>query len=147
MPKIKANTKANAKANREPARAARAAREAALVAQQAGKARAKARSRKAAAPVAPVAPEVVYQGQVCPGEHAPILDRPLFEAVQEQLAAQRRASVARRAGSGALLMGKLYDERGSRVSPSQASKRGRRYRYYVVLDPRARPAGGGRSDR
>jgi hypothetical protein len=75
--------------------------------------------------------EVVYRGEVCPGEHAPILDRALFEAVQEKLAAQRPRFVTRRAGSAALLIGKLYDERGHRMTPSHARKAGRRYRYYI----------------
>ena len=37
--------------------------------------------------------EVVYRGEVNRGDHAPILDRPLFEAVQTKLAVQ---TVARR---------------------------------------------------
>src|SRR5262249_49999797 len=32
--------------------------------------------------------EVVFRGQICPGEHPPILDRDLFEAVQLKLAEQ-----------------------------------------------------------
>ena len=40
--------------------------------------------------------EVAYRGEVHRGEHAPILDRPLFEAVQAKLAAKpwRGASAA-----------------------------------------------------
>jgi site-specific DNA recombinase len=36
-----------------------------------------------------------------------------------------------RRDSEALLAGKLFDDRGNRMSPSHATKRGRRYRYYV----------------
>jgi hypothetical protein len=75
--------------------------------------------------------DVVYRGEVCPGEHAPILDCALFEAVQEKLAARRPSFFSKRAGSAALLIGKLYDERGHRMTPSHARKAGRRYRYYV----------------
>jgi hypothetical protein len=75
--------------------------------------------------------EVVYRGKVCPGEHPAIVDRELFEAVQLQLAQQHRTFVTRRAGSQALLLGKLFDDRGNRMSPSHANKRGVRYRYYV----------------
>jgi site-specific DNA recombinase len=75
--------------------------------------------------------EVLYRGDVCPGEHEAILDRDLFEAVQTKLASQQRAFVQGRAGSAALLMGKLFDDRGNRMSPSHARKSGRRYRYYV----------------
>ncbi len=34
--------------------------------------------------------EVVYKGEVHKGEHEPILDRDLFEAVQAQLAEQEK---------------------------------------------------------
>ena len=54
----------------------------------------------------------------------------------------------RRAGSrhdfDALLAGKLFDDRGNRMSPSHATKRGRRYRYYVsqaILQGRKQDAG------
>jgi site-specific DNA recombinase len=75
--------------------------------------------------------EVVYRGEVCPGEHAPILERALFEAVQEKLAARRSSFFSKRVGSAALLIGKVYDARGPRMTPSHARKARRRYRYYV----------------
>ena len=75
--------------------------------------------------------EVVYRGNVCPAEHPPIMDRELFEAVQAQLARPHRNFINKRAGSQALLLGRLFDDRGNRMSPSHASKRGVRYRYYV----------------
>ena len=75
--------------------------------------------------------EVVYRGEVHRGDHAPILDRALFDAVQARLAAQ---AVARRCwlrGLPALLSGRLFDDRGNRMSPSHTNKAGARYRYYV----------------
>jgi len=42
----------------------------------------------------------------------------------------RRRTVLRQ-DSDALLAGKLFDDRGNRMSPSHAAKGGRRYRYYV----------------
>ena len=75
--------------------------------------------------------EVVYRGKVCPAEHPPIVERELFEAVQLQLAQQHQSFVNRRTGSQALLLGKLFDDRGNRMTPSHANKRGLRYRYYV----------------
>jgi site-specific DNA recombinase len=75
--------------------------------------------------------EVAYRGEVHPGEHPPIIDRPLFEDVQARLkdkAVVRRVS---RSQSPAFLMGLLYDDRGHRMSPSHANKKGVRYRYYV----------------
>ena len=41
--------------------------------------------------------EVVYQGQVYPGEHPALLDRDLFEAVQRRLGEQRASHVTERA--------------------------------------------------
>src|SRR3954467_8180151 len=52
-----------------------------------------------------------------PGEHAPIITRTVFEAVQEKLTANRNGTHARRAASGALLVGRLFDDRGNRMTP------------------------------
>src|SRR6202162_1944482 len=62
--------------------------------------------------------EVVFRGQICPGEHPPILDHGLFEAVQRRLAEQRNGYRAARASPEALLMGRIFDDRGNRMSPS-----------------------------
>ena len=75
--------------------------------------------------------EVVYRGEVHRGDHAPILKRPLFEAVQAKLAVQTVARRCRLRGSPALLTGRLFDDRGHRMSPSHTNKGGVRYRYYV----------------
>jgi DNA invertase Pin-like site-specific DNA recombinase len=75
--------------------------------------------------------EVVYRGDVHRGEHEPILDRALFEAVQGKLAVQAVARRCRLRGSPALLTGRLFDNRGNRMSPTHANKCGVRYRYYV----------------
>jgi site-specific DNA recombinase len=75
--------------------------------------------------------EVVYRRQTHRGDHAPILGRDLFEAVQEKLAAQAVARRCRLRGSPAVLTGRLFDDRGNRMSPSHTNKHGARYRYYV----------------
>src|SRR5262244_2822112 len=75
--------------------------------------------------------EVVYRGEVHRGEHEPIVDYTLFEAVQAKLAAQARAWRCRLRGSPALLSGRLFDDRGNRMSPTHTNKGGARYRYYV----------------
>ena len=88
--------------------------------------------------------EVVYRGEVHRGDHAPILDRALFEAVQAKLAAQAVARRCRLRGSPALLSGRLFDDRGNRMSPSHTNKAGARYRYYVsqaVLQKKPQAAG------
>src|SRR5262249_37469845 len=75
--------------------------------------------------------EVVYRGEVHCGEHAPILDRHLFEAVQAKLAANAVARQVRLKGSRAILTGRIFDDRGNRMSPTHSNKLGVRYRYYV----------------
>ena len=75
--------------------------------------------------------EVHYRGEVYRGEHEPILSRDLFEAVQAKLAANAVERRVRLRGSTALLAGYLYDDRGNRMSPTHANKKGVRYRYYV----------------
>jgi site-specific DNA recombinase len=88
--------------------------------------------------------EIVYRGEVHRGEHEPILDSALFEEVQGKLAAQAVARRSRLRGSPALLTGRLFDDRGNRMSPTHTNKGGARYRYYVsqaVLQGKRQPAG------
>jgi len=75
--------------------------------------------------------EVVFRGEVFPGEQPAILDRDLFDAVQAKLDVQRNNHTAARAKSESALIGRIYDDRGNRMSPSHARKEGIRYRYYV----------------
>jgi DNA invertase Pin-like site-specific DNA recombinase len=77
--------------------------------------------------------EVVYHGEVYPGEHEATLDRDLFETVQTRLkeGAVRHERTRSSSGSASLLMGILFDGDGNRMSPSHANKEGVRYRYYV----------------
>ena len=75
--------------------------------------------------------EVTYRGEVHRGEHEPILGRDVFEAVQTKRAANAAARQVRLRGSAAILTGRLFDDRGNRMSPTHANKRGARYRYYV----------------
>ena len=63
--------------------------------------------------------EVVHNGQSHPGEHKPIIDQPLWDAVQAQLAgntAERNAGTRTRQPS--LLAGMLFDRDGSARSKS-----------------------------
>jgi site-specific DNA recombinase len=75
--------------------------------------------------------EVVYRGEVHQGEHEPILDRDLFDAVQARLAANGVARTLRLRGAAGILAGRLFDDRGNRMSPTHSNKLGVRYRYYV----------------
>jgi DNA invertase Pin-like site-specific DNA recombinase len=75
--------------------------------------------------------EVVYRGEVHRGDHTPILDRELFEAIQERLAAQAVERRCRLRGRSAVLAGRLFDACGNHMTPSHTNKGGVRYRYYV----------------
>jgi site-specific DNA recombinase len=76
--------------------------------------------------------EIVHKGRSHPGEHTPIIDRPLWDAVHAQLTgntAERNSGARTRQQS--LLAGILFDPDGNRMTPSHAIKNGTRYRYYV----------------
>jgi len=75
--------------------------------------------------------EIVYRGETFKAEHEGIIDKELFEAVQEKLAEGAVARQKARAKSAAILAGLLFDDRGHAMSPSYAIKKGVRYRYYV----------------
>jgi site-specific DNA recombinase len=75
--------------------------------------------------------EVHHSGKWFQGEHEAIVDRATFDRVQQLLANKSIARKANRSESGALLAGKLYDDKGNRMSPSFSSKNGVRYRFYV----------------
>jgi DNA invertase Pin-like site-specific DNA recombinase len=73
-----------------------------------------------------------HKGQVHEGQHPPIVGQGLWEQVQQclrnHLAAKRNRT---RQASEAPLAGKLFDDRGNRMSPSWAKKGSKRWRYYV----------------
>ena len=56
--------------------------------------------------------EVVYRGATHRGEHEPILDRELFEAVQAKLATNTVTRQVRLKGSPAILTGRIFDDCG-----------------------------------
>src|SRR5467141_549203 len=76
--------------------------------------------------------EIVHKEQSHPGGHPPIIDQPLWDAVQAQLAsnaAERNSSARHRQPS--IVAGMLFDGDLNRMTPSHAVKKGTRYRYYV----------------
>ena len=77
--------------------------------------------------------EVKYKGEVLPGEQPAIMDRQLFDAVQQKLTDQWSHRNHAKTKSNHLLMGLLYDDAGHRMIPTHATKSGIRYRYYVSL--------------
>ena len=76
--------------------------------------------------------EITHKGNSYPGEHAAIVDQPLWDEVQSVLAQNRieRATGAR-AKQPSLLGGLVFDAGGERLTPTYAIKKGTRYRYYV----------------
>src|SRR3982074_1856038 len=77
--------------------------------------------------------EVKYKEEILPGEQPAIMDRPLFDAVQQKLSDQWTTRSTTRNASGHLLTGLLFDDVGHRMVPTHATKAGVRYRYYVSL--------------
>ena len=75
--------------------------------------------------------EVDFKGEILPGEQPAIVDRNLFDAVQAKLNEQVNNHKASRTKSEALLLGRIFDDRGNRMTPSHARKRGIKYRYYI----------------
>ncbi len=92
--------------------------------------------------------ETTHKDKSYPGEHPAIIDQPLWDKVQAVFAKNRieRTSGAR-AEHPSLLAGLLFDERGERLTPTHAVKKGTRYRYYIsvaLLTGAGRNRSGGR---
>jgi hypothetical protein len=77
--------------------------------------------------------EVKYKGEILPGEQPAIMERALFDEVQQKLTDQWTTGSTVRKASDHLLTGLLFDDAGHRMVPTHATKAGLRYRYYVSL--------------
>jgi hypothetical protein len=75
--------------------------------------------------------EICYKGEILLGEQPAIMDRSLFEAVQQKLSARESHKTLARRKSDHLLRDLLFDDAGHRIIPTHATKAGVRYRYYV----------------
>jgi site-specific DNA recombinase len=76
--------------------------------------------------------EICHKGVCHPGQHAPIVDRAMWDQVAQLLREHRTGCGARSSSTkSCVLIGKLFDESGERLTPSHAVKGDRRYRYYV----------------
>jgi site-specific DNA recombinase len=89
--------------------------------------------------------EVIFKGEVLAGEQPAIVERDLFDAVQAKLSEQVNNHKTARMKSEALLAGRIFDDRGNRMTPSHVRKRGIKYRYYLssaLLQGQPERAGG-----
>src|SRR3981081_4003194 len=88
--------------------------------------------------------EVTFKGETLTGEQPVIVDRELFNAVQAKLNEQVTNHNLLRTKSEALLLGRIYDDHGHRMTPSHVRKGGVKYRYYIssaLLQGQAEQAG------
>jgi site-specific DNA recombinase len=85
-----------------------------------------------------------HKGQSYPGAHEAIVDAALFKAVQAKLTENLPRHRQRRSKSNALLLGRIFDDCGNRMTPTYAIKNGAHYRYYtssVLAQGRRQEAG------
>ena len=76
--------------------------------------------------------KIQHKGELYEGLHEAIIDEALWSEVKDSL---RKNRIDRKTRSNSrnpsLLAGKVFDQRGRRLTPEHANKRGHRYRYYV----------------
>ena len=77
--------------------------------------------------------EIRYKGDILPGAQPPIMERAVFDAVQQKLTDHWTTKTSIRIAGDHLLTGLLFDDAGHRMAPTHATKAGIRYRYYVSL--------------
>jgi DNA invertase Pin-like site-specific DNA recombinase len=79
--------------------------------------------------------EATHKGASYPGEHAPIIDRSLWDKVHSIMQTSPRLRAANaRARTPALLKGLIFTETGCAMTPAFTKKGTRQYRYYVSMD-------------
>jgi site-specific DNA recombinase len=79
--------------------------------------------------------EVVYKGDVYPGEHEAIIDRKLWDKAHAIMREDpRKRAAGSRARTPALLKGLIFGPTGAAFTPTHTRKRGKLYRYYVSTD-------------
>ena len=75
--------------------------------------------------------EINHKGASYRSDHPAIVGVELFDAVQARLSQNLNRRDLRKGRTGALLTGRIVDDRGNPMSPSHTTKKGVRYRYYV----------------
>ncbi|MEI8389313.1 MAG: recombinase family protein [bacterium] len=88
---------------------------------------------------------ITHKDKVYDGEHQAIIEKDVFEKVQQILSQNRidrKNSI--NAKTPSFLAGKLFDDAGNRMTPSHSNTRNRKYRYYVsqaIIQARKNEAG------
>ena len=77
--------------------------------------------------------QMVHKGEYFAGEHPAIIASDLWEDVKEKLKANVSGTSRRlKSQQPSLLVGLVFDGEGRAMTPSHATKPGKRYRYYVT---------------
>jgi len=88
---------------------------------------------------------ITHKDKVYDGEHQAIIEKELFEKVQQILSQNRiNRKNSINAKTPSFLAGKLFDDTGNKMSPSHSNTRNRKYRYYVsqaIIQARRSEAG------
>ena len=85
--------------------------------------------------------EAVHKGIAYPGEHAAIVEQPLWDRVHEIIGeSPRKRAMRTRAQTPALLKGLIFGPSGRAMTPAHTRKGGKLYRYYVSTDVLKRDA-------
>ena len=85
--------------------------------------------------------EAVHKGTAYPGEHAAIVERPLWDRVHDIIRdSPRKRGMRTRAQTPALLQGVIFGPTGAAMTPSHTRRGGKLYRYYVSTDVLKRDA-------
>ena len=75
---------------------------------------------------------IPHKGETYPGQHKAIIDQETWDQVQQMMSGNRRErSSATNVKAPFLLTGLVFDEAGEPLYQAQASKDGKRYRYYI----------------
>jgi hypothetical protein len=85
--------------------------------------------------------EAVHKGIAYPGEHAAIIDRPLWDRVRDIIRdSPRKRAMCTRAQTPALLKGLIFGPTGATMTPAHTRRNGKLYRDYVSTDVLKRDA-------
>ncbi len=84
--------------------------------------------------------EVAFKGEVLAGEQPAIVDRDLFDAVQAKLTEQVNNHKTTRMKSEALLIGRIFDDRGNRMTPEPRPQAGHQVPLLSVVRPAPGPS-------